>query len=156
KAESSHSVAEKPKEKVKLVPLSPSQPEQAGVALAESTSNEARALLKNPKILSLLEDEEPAKPGRKPSAATPTASGIGSFTVQVGSYPDETAAKERVEALKKQGFPGAFFSAKELGSSSGTWFRVYLGQYSGFDAAKRVGDQLQAKGEVKNYIVRKN
>lgn len=153
--------ASKPAEKIKLVPLNPAQPEQMGTALSEKNTREANQLLKNPKILSLLEDEPVAVTrGRKPSSATPVTSKPASpgatYTVQIGSYPSETAAKERVDTLKKMGFTGAFFSAKELGASSGTWHRVYLGQYPSAEVAKQVGDQLQAKGEVKNYIVRKN
>lgn len=53
------------------------------------------------------------------------------------------------------GYPQAFFSSKELGSANGTWFRVWLGNYPTYASAKKTGDELQAKGEVKGYIVRK-
>jgi hypothetical protein len=133
---------------MKLVPLRPSATETNGTNLS---ATETDALLKNPKILSLIEDDE--SPVRTPNSVSP---GKGSFTVQVGSYPNETAARERVDALKKMGYPQAFFSASELGSSKGTWYRVWAGQYSDYQSAKKTGDQLQGRGEVKNYIVRKN
>jgi cell division protein FtsN len=132
---------------LKLIPLKPTQAEANGVHLSDSRT-EAAALLKNPKILALIEPETKGDTKRALGSE-------GTYTVQVGSYPNETAAQERVDALRKLGFPQAFFSAKELGSASGTWYRVWLGQYPDYLSAKKTGDQLQARGEVKNYIVRK-
>lgn len=155
---------------LKLVPLRPSQAQNVGTSLADPS--ETDSLLKNPRILSLVEPDEqaarvastdPVKPKRvSPGDAAKRERSVSSiaepesFTVQVGSYPNETAAQERVEALKKMGFPQASFSANNLGAANGTWYRVWLGQYPDYSTAKKTGDQLQARGEVKNYIVRKN
>ncbi len=140
---------------LKLVPLRPVQRQTAGLNLAEP-KNETEALLKNPKIRSLIEAEDDTE--RSPNSAPAQVAGAskGSYTVQVGSYPNELAAKERVDALKKLGFQTAYFSANDLGAASGTWYRVWLGQYPDYQTAKKTGDQLQSRGEVKNYIVRKN
>jgi cell division protein FtsN len=157
-AAKAETVPETPTEAIKLVPLKPTQAEASGVNLSDP-KNVTAELMKNPKIRSLVEsdpNEERRTPSSAPSSAAQASSEKGSFTVQVGSYPNETAAKERVESLKKMGFPQAFFSAKELGSASGTWYRVWLGEYPDYQTAKKTGDQLQARGEVKNYIVRKN
>lgn len=138
---------------IKLIPLKTPPPKATGTSLSDPNT-EAEALLKNPKILSLIEPETAEAEGktdRKPATATVK----DTYTVQVGSYPNETAARERVEALKKMGYPQAFFSSKELGSANGTWFRVWVGNYPTYAAAKKTGDELQAKGEVKGYIVRK-
>lgn len=150
-----------PDPSIKLIPLKTPPPKATGTSLSDPTT-EAEALLKNPKILSLIEPEggDPeAKADRKPATATPNKSAPAAvkdtYTVQVGSYPNETAARERVDALKKMGYPQAFFSSKELGSANGTWFRVWLGNYPTYASAKKTGDELQAKGEVKGYIVRK-
>jgi cell division septation protein DedD len=153
---------------LKLVPLRPSVAQNTGTNLAASNA-ETDALLKNPRIASLVDatDEKrpPAVAAAKPKKISPgdaakterlPASTGESYTVQVGSYPSETAAQERVEALKKMGFPQASFSANNLGAANGTWYRVWLGQYPDYSTAKKTGDQLQARGEVKNYIVRKN
>ncbi len=164
---------------LKLVPLRPSVPQNTGTNLAAATA-ETNALMKNPRIASLVDatDEkrppsvaaakpkkvapgDAAKTERVPASAAPSAptaptAPTESYTVQVGSYPNETAAQERVEALKKMGFPQASFSANNLGAANGTWYRVWLGQYPDYSTAKKTGDQLQARGEVKNYIVRKN
>ncbi len=154
---------------LKLIPLKTPPPKATGTSLSDPT-NEAEALLKNPKILSLIEPEvgetekkpetkAERKPERKLATATPSKSAPTpvkeTYTVQVGSYPDETAARERVDALKKMGYAEAFFSSKELGSANGTWYRVWLGNYPNYASAKKTGDALQAKGEVKGYIVRK-
>lgn len=163
KTETAHAEAEKHEapakaetpSSLKLIPLKPTQAETSGVHLADP-KNEAAELLKNPKILSLIEPESGQENAtRSPSASKQSTATPGMYTVQVGSYPNETAAEERVESLKKMGFPQAFFSAKELGSASGTWYRVWLGQYPDSQTAKKMGDQLLTRGEVKNYIVRK-
>lgn len=90
-----------------------------------------------------------------PSASQPESFPSGKFTVQVGSYPTEKDAVERVQALKKLGFPYAYFSAKQLGDQKETWYRVWLGFYPDFDSAKKSGERLQERGEVRNYLVRK-
>lgn len=146
-----------PQAPLKLIPLKPSVAQNNGSNLSEPTS-ETEALLKNPKLQSIIESDVPEETAREVSNAPATARPLdkGAYTVQVGSYPNETAAKERVESLKKMGFTGAFFSAKDLGGASGTWFRVWVGSYPDYASAKKTGDQLQARGEVKKYIVRKN
>ncbi len=80
----------------------------------------------------------------------------GGFTVQVGSYLSEPEAQERIEELKRLGFPHAYFSAKELGDPKMVWYRVWLGFFSTADSARRGGEFLQKRGEVKTYLVRKN
>ncbi len=80
----------------------------------------------------------------------------GMFTVQVGSYLSEPEATERIDELKKLGFPHAYFSAKELGDPKMVWYRVWLGYFSTADSARRGGEWLQKRGEVKTYLVRKN
>ncbi len=138
---------------IKLIPLKTPPPKAVGTSLSDPAA-EAEALLKNPKILSLIEPETGIAE-RKPAATPSPVASKSTYNVQVGSYPNEKAASERVDALKKMGFPQAFFSAKELGSANGTWYRVWLGNYPDYQSAKKTGDQLQARGEVKGYIVRK-
>ncbi len=80
----------------------------------------------------------------------------GQFTVQVGSYLSEPEANERIEELRKLGFPHAYFSAKELGDPKLLWYRVWLGHFSTNESARRGGEWLQKRGEVKSYLVRKS
>lgn len=79
----------------------------------------------------------------------------GTYSVQVAAYSEEAQALERVDALKKLGCPHAYFSPIELGENKEKWFRVWLGYYPSFESAKAGGEALQARGEVKNYLVRK-
>ncbi len=144
-------VAAKPEAPLKLIPLKTPSAQTNGIQLSDPIKTEAAELLKNPKIRSLVDTE--------PEARTPASKGPAQkekYTVQVGSYPNEQAAQERVEALKRIGYSSAYFTAKELGSTAGTWYRVWLGLYPDYTAAKKMGDELQTKGEVKNYIVRKS
>jgi cell division septation protein DedD len=113
--------------------------------------------MKNPKIRPLVDDSGES-PKRKPAAIPrkiPASFAEGKFTVQVASYPTETDARERVESLKKLGFPYAYFSAKELGDKPTPWYRVWLGYYPDYDSARLSGEILQERGEVKNYLVRR-
>lgn len=87
--------------------------------------------------------------------STPKSFNKGAYSVQVAAYSEEAQALERVDALKKLGFPHAYFSAIELGENKEKWFRVWLGYYPSFESAKAGGEALQARGEVKNYLVRK-
>ena len=161
---------------LELVPKESKSAALAGTSLREpSTGKDTDDLLKNPKLRALVEGGEPP-PKKRPSAkATPapvTAGAAakalkaeadlpsslpkGPFTVQVGSYPGEKDAAERVEALKKLGFPHAYFSAKQWNDTKEIWYRVWLGYYPDYDSAKKSGKILQQRGEVTNYLVRKS
>jgi hypothetical protein len=137
-----------------------------GSLLEPSKRNEADHILKNPRIQALVEDDNKIK--RVPSSIgnIPESFANGKYSVQVGSYSTEREAKDRVEALKKLGFPYANFSAKQLpsgatvktgeGSDKGeTWYRVWLGSYPDYESANESGRKLQERGEVKHYLVRK-
>lgn len=120
----------------------------------QSTSND---VLKNPRIRALLEEEAPKRKLASASSSEPPKGGAeGKFTVQIGSYPTQKDAEEKVAALKKMGFAHAYFSSKALGDQSATWYRVWLGYYPDFQSAKSGAEFLQRKGEVKNYLVRKS
>lgn len=86
----------------------------------------------------------------------PVSYPAGPFSVQVAAYSEEGQAQERVDTLKKLGFPHAYLSSIRLGDGKETWYRVWLGYYPNMAAAKAGGDALQALGEVKNYLVRKS
>jgi len=156
---------------LKLIPQRGRQPDLYGNTLAENGGQkDADHILKNPKLKQLFDDETPAAAPAAQKRATasvpksgsaaapkkfPPSLAQGAFTVQVGSYPTEKDAAERVTALKELGFAHAYFTAKELGEKKDTWYRVWLGYYSDLQTAQRSGEMLQEKGEVKNYLVRK-
>jgi cell division protein FtsN len=149
-------------EPLELVPAKPRSKDVRGELEEFPKTKEMIAALKNPKLQSLYEGSQTKKRETAsvsaevsaPSAPTrvPTSAAQGKYTVQVGSYPSQKEAEERVGALKKLGFPHAFFSAKEL--TKDTWYRVWLGYFPDAEAARQGGIVLQARGEVKNYIVR--
>lgn len=150
-----------------LVPKTP-QVDLAGTSLKEpSQVTSTDALLQNPKIRSLIDDaptggnKEAARAIASvgnPSNDQPPAANLakGAYTVQVGSYPTQRDATERVEKLKKVGFPHAFFSAKKLMGSQETWYRVWLGYFAEEAGAQKSAEWLQKRGEVKNYLVRRS
>lgn len=156
---------------LKLTPQKFSERDSAN-SLLEPSSHRADTdkILKNPKIQALLEEDTSIK--RVPSALgnIPQSFEKGKFTVQVGSYPTEHEAQERIDSLKKLGFPYAHFSAKQLPGSSmkssglaaqkadkvETWYRVWIGEYPDYESANESGRALQDRGEVKHYLVRKS
>lgn len=105
------------------------------------------------------EDAKPEKPVEtKPEPVVekfPASAPTGRYTVQVGSYPTEEDAKARVAALRAMGFPYAYFSTKTFRDVKDTWYRVWLGYFPDDASAKKSGEILQKRGEVKNYLVRK-
>lgn len=115
-------------------------------------TKEVGAVLANPKLRNIFEAEE--RVTRAPTSLSPKSFSKGTFMVQVGSYPIQKDAEERVETLKKLGFPHAFFSAKEIQGRNDTWFRVWLGYFPDEASARLAGQSLKTRGEVKDYLVR--
>ena len=75
----------------------------------------------------------------------------GKFTVQVGSFPDETQARERVNRLKAAGFDGRVVAAQI--PNRGTWYRVQAGRFGDRDAAGRYGSAIRSKGVADGAMV---
>jgi cell division protein FtsN len=153
---------------LELIPLKPQKPDWNGSSLKNQkfSSDETEKLLSNPKIRALTEAEElsPEKPDGKNRDLASTASPkrlermsfpVGNFTVQVASYPNAQDAEDRVRTLKDLGFSHAYFSANQIGEPNGTWYRVWLGYYPDEGSANKSAEILQARGEIKNFIVRK-
>lgn len=143
-------------EPLKLIPQKEKAPDPfAGSLLEPKKSAETEKILSNPKLKGLIEGgiskRKIASVKHPPSAPSLK----GRFMVQVGSYPSEKDATERIEALKKMDFPNAFFTPSEIGDKKETWYRVWLGHFPDFQTAKMNGEMLQERGEVKNFLVRK-
>jgi cell division septation protein DedD len=94
-------------------------------------------------------EAKPAEP--KPQPAAPAMSADGKFTVQVGSYPDEAQARERVNRLKAAGFDGRAVAAQI--PNRGTWYRVQAGRFAGRDEAALYGSQMRSKGVAESALV---
>jgi len=173
----------KPSEPLELKPKKSSSLKVHNDIEAYLDNPETLKLLKNPKLKDLFETEKQAAPRKVIAKKTkgsdeiiegdftnlqdsrtvasikekiPTSFAAGPYSVQVAAYSEEAQAKERVETLKKLGFPHAYLSAINLGENKETWFRVWLGYYPSFESAKQGGEALQARGEVKNFLVRKS
>jgi cell division septation protein DedD len=82
-----------------------------------------------------------------------TENNDGKLTVQVASYNALTDANERAEYLKSLGV-GARVIKVNL-PNRGVWYRVQTGRFAKFEEATRYGDELRAKGAVKEFIVTK-
>lgn len=169
KIDASHPTVEVKAEPLELKPKKMSSLNVQEDLNTDLKSPETEALFKNPKLRDLFEPDSSlvakprnSVPGSKQRAVAsvgetiPPSYAVGNYTVQVASYSDETQASERVKALKTLGFPFAYLSTVELGENKETWFRVWLGYYPSFESAKAGGEALQARGEVKNYLVRKS
>jgi cell division septation protein DedD len=66
----------------------------------------------------------------------------GQYTVQIGSFKNESHAKKLQNKLKIKGYP-AFLKQVEL--AQGTWFRVRVGSFENSDIAKNYADILLKK-----------
>jgi hypothetical protein len=153
-------VAEEKKEAapLKLIPQK-STDDDALVDTAKSNSPEIESLLKDSRIKSLIEappsdDVSANRAIASVSTRKPESFPKGAYTVQVGSYTTAKDATDRVEALKKLGFPYAYFSVKPFEDKKTKWYRVWLGYFPDSITAKDSGRSLEQRGEVKNYIVR--
>ena len=66
----------------------------------------------------------------------------GQYTVQIGSFKNESDAKKLQNKLKSKGYP-AFLKQVEL--AQGTMFRVRVGSFENSDIAKNYADILLKK-----------
>lgn len=123
-------------------------------------SKETEKVLKDPRMAKFLEGGSSShtttsrEVASVPSNTIPPSFAQGKFTVQVGSYPNQREALDRVEALKKLGFPHSFFAPHELETKKIT-YRVHLGYFPDQTTAQQGGQVLQSRGEVSSYIVKK-
>ncbi len=138
---------------LKLMPQkSPDSDDLGGSLLEPKQETSSDQILSNPNVQSLVE-EAPSR--HVTSTELPESFSTGKFSVQVDSYTTEKEASDRVDELKKLGFPYSYFSAKELGENKDVWYRVWLGYYPDYQSANDSGRKLQNRGEVKHYLVRK-
>ena len=100
--------------------------------------------------------EQPApapKAAEKAQAEQPAASETAGakFTVQVGSYNNQSEANAHVSRLRAAGFESRA-AAVEL-PGRGTWFRVQVGRFAERAEASKTVTQLRAKGAAAGAIV---
>lgn len=68
-------------------------------------------------------------------AKAATVSAAGTFAVQILSSKDEKATEAELQKVKKNGFAEAYIRKVDL-SGKGTWYRIYIGQYTSMTQAQ--------------------
>ncbi|MDR1396899.1 MAG: SPOR domain-containing protein [Desulfarculales bacterium] len=76
----------------------------------------------------------------------------GRFTIQVGSFKEETQAKQLALNLSRNGFP-AYISRSQV-NNVGLRFRVRVGGYDNLDQAQDVATSLRVRENVTAYVTR--
>lgn len=75
----------------------------------------------------------------------------GRFTIQVGSFPDQAQAQERINKLSSNGIEAR--AVKTEIPKRGTWYRVQLGRFESREEAARFGSQLRGKGAIQDFVI---
>ncbi len=73
------------------------------------------------------------------------------YTLQVASYPDESAAAQVVDQWKKKGYM-AFLSVEDI-QDKGKWYRVNIGNFGDEESAKTFAKNIQEKENVNPQVV---
>jgi cell division septation protein DedD len=114
---------------------------------------QAQSQLQPPAIV-----EQPA-PAAAPQAAekpqveqpAPVGDANAKFTVQVGSYNNQSEANAHISRLRAAGFESRSASVELPGR--GTWYRVQVGRFAERAEASKAVTQLRAKGAASGAIV---
>ncbi|MGA9994400.1 MAG: tetratricopeptide repeat protein, partial [Pyrinomonadaceae bacterium] len=95
---------------------------------------------------------EPSKTESKDATPANNANEAeGNYTIQIGSYTDETQAAERAERLRLKGFD-SYITKVEI-PNRGTWFRIQSGHFKTREEAEEYGTKLKDKGAVLDFII---
>jgi len=89
-------------------------------------------------------------PHETPAPTVPSADGI-KFALQIGSFPVMKEARERIAALRAEGLTASMKSVELDGR--GTWYRVYVGDFSSKNQAEEEGKRLKAKKLIEGYVI---
>ena len=75
----------------------------------------------------------------------------GNFIVQIGAFRSESRAHEAIIKYKAMGYD-AYIEEAKVGEGDRVWFRVRIGRYQRSSEAKRIADELNAKGNIKAWV----
>ena len=75
------------------------------------------------------------------------------YTLQIGSFPSESEAKEQLLALEKTDLKPYLREAEVKGK--GKWFRLYLGGFSTRASAEQNGQRYKTEHKIASFIVSK-
>ena len=93
--------------------------------------------------------EEKIKIQKKPEVK------VSKFALQVSSFRDEKKAGLLKTDLQKKGFD-AFLRVAELPNHGGKWYRVFLGQYSDQDLARKDSERARREHKLNSVIIRRS
>lgn len=142
-----------PHEAAALVPMAG---KKTGSTSAKSAVTEPRssapAVKKAPVAPTVPKDSKSAhKPSQTAaSGSKQTATGAASWTVQAGTFADETNARSLVEKLKKRNLPARVHVTE---GSSGKVYRVTVGPNLDRSRAEQIQQQLSAQDGVKGVML---
>jgi cell division septation protein DedD len=75
----------------------------------------------------------------------------GKYTLQVGSYPTEEEAKERVDSLREHGL-NPFLRLAEV-KGLGRRYRLFVGGFASREEAEKSGKEYQAQHVIHSFLV---
>lgn len=75
----------------------------------------------------------------------------GKYTLQVGSYPTEAEAKERVDSLREHGLNPFLRQAEVKGL--GLRYRLFVGGFASREEAEKSGKEYQAQHVIHSFLV---
>lgn len=73
------------------------------------------------------------------------------YTLQIASYPDESAAVQVVDHWKKKGYM-AYLSVEDI-PDKGKWYRVNVGNFGDEEAASKYAKNIKEKENVEPQVV---
>ncbi len=84
-------------------------------------------------------------------ASQKTSQKAANYSVQVGSFPSEKDARQRLRRLEQMGMDGFIHSAQIKGK--GKWFRLYTGHFATKELATAQGLKLKKKKIIDSFVV---
>lgn len=91
---------------------------------------------------------------RKPGSVKTFEPLVGTFTIQIGSFPTKDLAQKKVRDVQESGFLDSYYSP--IQSKSGeTWYRVAVGSFPNAEWANKTGQKILRRKLTTDFIVRK-
>ncbi len=73
------------------------------------------------------------------------------YTLQIASYPDESAAAQVIDHWKKKGYM-AYLSVEDI-PDKGKWYRVNVGNFGDEESASKYAQNIKEKENVQPQVV---
>jgi len=74
------------------------------------------------------------------------------YAIQLGAFPKKEQASAQIDQLHRDGIKDAYFGPAHFGSN-GKFYRVWLGRFDRYDAAKKTADRLGKTRKAKYFVV---